>query len=1096
VRTIRVKCVAVAACLLASTGSGVTKVVMPGGSVSGTVFEQGGSTPLPYMRVKALNAAWSCVREIYADGSGFFQFSDLPAGDFYLLADGTGPGGVQTHFGEYYSESATAGGAVSVHVDSGDCISGKHFTLERGYRIQVHADPSSGGSVNLDPAKSLYRSGESVTVKTEPCTTHVFVRWEGGLTGSVNPSAISVSSDLDITAVFETAPPETHTLNVTVTPAGCGTVNRDPVQATYEPAQSVLLTPVAASDYYFKKWEGDTTAADSVIRIGMSYDRNLTAKFEHFVELTLGVDPAGTGTTVPAPGSVNRYKKEAVVPIEAVPASGYKFIQWHCWVADFYDPTTTVTMHDNEHVTAEFAPLRSTLTLRADPAGAGTTDPPPGGHEFDTGETVTIRAIPADGYRFVKWMCPVADPNSPVTTIALNRDETVTAVFEKSRCRLTVNLTTGEGGTARPVGIGDSYHWWGNPVELTAVPDEGFRFVRWHGDVSLTHAPVTSVFMDADKTVSVEFERASAVLTLSVEPPEGGTTRPAPDIAHAFTWGDTASVKARPNPGWRFLRWEGPVDDPETDSTFVVVKDGTAVTARFSEEGRGIVVLTLGANPEDGGSTVPSAGRHTYAPGDTVRLEAFADSGFAFVGWEGPVDDAAVPSTVTVMNGDCAVRARFERNVFLLKLRTDPESGGTTDPEKGSHWFPRGERVSITAEPKPGWGFAAWEGPVEDPGSATTVVTVDSNVTVTARFTMEDASPPVLMDCWPPDGSSFIPANAKIQFKAKDFGSGVDPASLQVRVGGTILIENGEDRTGGRTSVSRGDRKVCVVLHPENGSEGTVTVHVRINDLARPPNVCDSTFSFSVGLIRTDTLAAAVVDAGGGNVEENPAGLQLHVPAEALGNAALITIEKADTLPPLPDGLRGMSLSYHFGPDGLEFDDWVTVRIPYTQQDLDAAGAAGPELLKVYYFHTSDARWIQLPVDSVDAVSHFLFAKIKQFCYLTLAREPEIVSGIGRNAEPVGTPARFGLSQNYPNPFNPSTRVRFDLAESGPVRLVVVDASGRTIRTLVNGILASGFHEIEWTATNDSGNPVAAGVYCFSLNAGGRALLIKALYVK
>ena len=73
-------------------------------------------------------------------------------------------------------------------------------------------------------------------------------------------------------------------------------------------------------------------------------------------------------------------------------------------------------------------------------------------------------------------------------------------------------------------------------------------------------------------------------------------------------------------------------------------------------------------------------------------------------------------------------------------------------------------------------------------------------------------------------------------------------------------------------------------------------------------------------------------------------------------------------------------------------------------------------------------------------------------------------------------PDKYSLNQNYPNPFNPTTNIRFDLPKSGSVKLVVFDALGREVATLVNEKLAPGTYEVDW---NGSGYP--SGVYFYKL---------------
>ena len=53
-------------------------------------------------------------------------------------------------------------------------------------------------------------------------------------------------------------------------------------------------------------------------------------------------------------------------------------------------------------------------------------------------------------------------------------------------------------------------------------------------------------------------------------------------------------------------------------------------------------------------------------------------------------------------------------------------------------------------------------------------------------------------------------------------------------------------------------------------------------------------------------------------------------------------------------------------------------------------------------------------------------------------------------------PQSFNLSQNYPNPFNPSTRITYDVKESGDVTLVVHNILGQKVAELVNDFKAAG----------------------------------------
>ena len=81
-------------------------------------------------------------------------------------------------------------------------------------------------------------------------------------------------------------------------------------------------------------------------------------------------------------------------------------------------------------------------------------------------------------------------------------------------------------------------------------------------------------------------------------------------------------------------------------------------------------------------------------------------------------------------------------------------------------------------------------------------------------------------------------------------------------------------------------------------------------------------------------------------------------------------------------------------------------------------------------------------------------------------------------------PEAFVLHQNYPNPFNPVTSLRYDLPEDGLVNITIYDMMGRIVKTLVNGSQTAGYRSIQWNTANDNNEPVSAGLYLYTIQAG------------
>jgi photosystem II stability/assembly factor-like uncharacterized protein len=101
--------------------------------------------------------------------------------------------------------------------------------------------------------------------------------------------------------------------------------------------------------------------------------------------------------------------------------------------------------------------------------------------------------------------------------------------------------------------------------------------------------------------------------------------------------------------------------------------------------------------------------------------------------------------------------------------------------------------------------------------------------------------------------------------------------------------------------------------------------------------------------------------------------------------------------------------------------------------------------------------------------------------------------GVPLGIHPVSTeiPNKFSLSQNYPNPFNPNTKIQFSLLTSSFVTLIVYDALGRELESLVNEQLIAGTYKAEWSADKFS-----SGVYYYKLTAGDFNETKKMIYVK
>lgn len=79
----------------------------------------------------------------------------------------------------------------------------------------------------------------------------------------------------------------------------------------------------------------------------------------------------------------------------------------------------------------------------------------------------------------------------------------------------------------------------------------------------------------------------------------------------------------------------------------------------------------------------------------------------------------------------------------------------------------------------------------------------------------------------------------------------------------------------------------------------------------------------------------------------------------------------------------------------------------------------------------------------------------------------------------------FWLGPCVPNPVLQTARLTFSLGHESKVVLELFDVSGRRVRRLVDARLGLGVHSLSWSAEDDQGQRVPAGVYYYRLSADG-----------
>ena len=113
-------------------------------------------------------------------------------------------------------------------------------------------------------------------------------------------------------------------------------------------------------------------------------------------------------------------------------------------------------------------------------------------------------------------------------------------------------------------------------------------------------------------------------------------------------------------------------------------------------------------------------------------------------------------------------------------------------------------------------------------------------------------------------------------------------------------------------------------------------------------------------------------------------------------------------------------------------------------------------------------------------------------------RQKHSIIRLGRIGQPhIFTPENAIQNHHcFPNPFNPSTRISFSLAMQQPVTVDVFNLKGQKVKTLSNGTLNAGEHNLIWNGTDEQGSTVASGLYFYRIKTSEQEISGKMLLMK
>jgi poly(beta-D-mannuronate) lyase len=145
---------------------------------------------------------------------------------------------------------------------------------------------------------------------------------------------------------------------------------------------------------------------------------------------------------------------------------------------------------------------------------------------------------------------------------------------------------------------------------------------------------------------------------VSLDPPGG-----------VYEMGTQVNMTATPDSGWKFVQWEGDVNNTDNPLSISIAADMT-VRAVFAEDVPTRYKLSVFVFSSGGYVTLDPPGGE-YLEGTTVRLTAVPDSGWTFARWEGALTGTTNPDSI-VMDSDKMVLGVFTQLTHVSELMNNP----------------------------------------------------------------------------------------------------------------------------------------------------------------------------------------------------------------------------------------------------------------------------------------------------------------------------------------------------------------------------------------------------------------------------------------
>lgn len=741
--------------------------------------------------------------------------------------------------------------------------------------------------------------------------------------------------------------------------------------------------------------------------------------------------------------------------------------------------TYTVTVKDANNCTvgtgATIDVRQYTITATA---GAHGQMSPSGAVAVDCGSNKTFTFTPDAGYHVVNVRVDGVDqgPSPSYTFSNVTAAHTIQVRFTQTLH--TIAASAGAHGQISPTGnvsVAD-----GADQTFTITPDDCYDVATLTVDSNPVTPATTYTFTNVitDHTIAVTFVLRQYTITSTAG--AHGTIDPTATV----DCGTDKTFNITPDAHYHVatLTVDSNPVTPATSYTFTNVHAAHTIDATFAID-QNTITASAGAN----GSINPNGAVSVDYDG-TQLFTMTADAGYHVADVQ--VDAASVGAvatyTFTHVIASHTISVTFAQNppvppitaLSATQIKTGNPAGSTTGIQLGWPTLPAGSTVEVWRagygnypeyDDAPNAGSAPPAPGSYPPGAPWGVSPVTSSGGVDS---------PGTRDFW------YYVAYVTDQYGTRSPVSNMTGGNLDYHLG---------DVTDG-TTAGAGDNQVNTadisVLGAHYGASGAAVAAVAFLDVGPTTDLSVDARPTTDDVIDFEDLVVMAVNY---NVVAQPAG-----PARPAAVAAArdeVTLEAPDKVG------DNMTFAVHLQLDGTGLLQAVSTRLTWDPAVVEPVNLVSGDLIDAEggVVMSPKPGTVDAAMLGVRAQGLIGSGRLATYSFRSLAAgDPKfaIASVDGRDSRnhkvPVGStekvtaavaPGRTMLAPAAPNPFRQSSTLAFSLARGGDVELAIYSVDGRRVRTLARGFMDVGEYRMTWDGRDDSGAPVAAGMFFARLSA-------------